>query len=373
MHASPASSGPSVRPGRVLRILRVAAPAALLAGCAVLGGKDYIAELARTARTPAEAGRPAAPPAFPFPAWSVDTGAADTQTLPLSPPESTRAMPYPMTYVRINGLRTFALIDTGSNVSLIDGRGALRTGVIPLRAEGPVVPDQPPDLLRSEGWGPGSHFKYILGAVDRLEFDTLGLRNGLIGILDQKAVLAPFGWVNATPAETLIGCDVLRSFSRVVLDIPSARMEVSLPGSAPEPPPRTGRHGRTPLVPGLDPFLPVVEVELSNGLRAPVVLDTGSDLGLCLPPTLARRAGVIHDPFRRGMVLIHTVGGEGAYWPADPLGVKLGGLDLGEVEVGVSVMRLHQREPPFGLLGLRALRPYRITLDFAEGHVELRR
>jgi hypothetical protein len=47
----------------------------------------------------------------------------------------------------------------------------------------------------------------------------------------------------------------------------------------------------------LHPILPVVQVLLDTGRTAPVVLDTGCDLGLCLPPTLARRAGIVAEPF----------------------------------------------------------------------------
>jgi hypothetical protein len=70
--------------------------------------------------------------------------------------------------------------------------------------------------------------------------------------------------------------------------------------------------------------------------------------------------------------MVRTSGGEGGYWPARAHHVNLGGLDLGTVETGVAVMRINQPEPEYGVLGLRALKRFRVTLDFPNGKVEVR-
>lgn len=357
----------------VHRALLGAAVAGLAAGCGTLFAPDYIALLAAGARTPEELGRTALPLASPLPSWTMDGTTPSHVTLALVPPESTRNAPFPMTYVRVNDARTFALFDTGSCISLMDGRSAVRAQVAALRLASLGGSNAPPALLRSESQGLSCRIPYLIAAADHLHLGDAALSTGYLGVLDQKATLAPFGWINATPSEMLIGCDILRLFSQVVVDLPRASIELFNGRPAPaEALPRGVPVGRAPLMRDLHPVLPVVQVLLDTGIQVPVVIDTGGDLGLCLPPSLARQAGVTFNPFERGIVVVRTAGGESGYWPAQPHRVELGGLSLGEIETGVSVVGLHQTESKFGVLGLRALKRFRLTFDFANGQVELR-
>lgn len=227
--------------------------------------------------------------------------------------------PVPLVRVPIGALEALAIVDTGSDVTLVDPAFARRAGLAPLRLAAPV------GLARG---GRTVHRFEEAVELERLELGALVVE-GLLAPLFDMTQLAE-GIKEVEHLDALIGMDLLQGHA-LLLDGPRAELEVvaheDLLGALGRRYARGSRFERFPL--SAQSRLPRLELELADA-TVPALIDTGASGTSLTPSVLAALGG---EPL--GEAEERSVAGlaREAYWHLDAL--SLGSLEFRDFNVGV--------------------------------------
>ena len=269
----------------------------------------------------------------------------------------------PVVSVSVNGRTALALLDSGSALSLIDWRGALRTETAVLRRPGPAGPAPRPkagELIVLPGHGLGAPFTQFLGLARDFRAGGVCVSNLPVGVLNTEAGIGRTGYVDGRRVEMLMGADVLSLFDRVTLDFPRERAWID---PAPENAPVVaGRTGVAPLL-AVTP-IPVIQAELAGYGPIPIGLDSGGGFGLWMPcrMALALKLKIPENPGALNVGL--GIGGDTLSVTIGNHVLKLDGLTMSRVPVVAGVEDRGGEEPSFALLGRAVMNDYAVTIDY---------
>lgn len=245
----------------------------------------------------------------------------------------------------VNGATVLALLDSGAQTSVIDTALARRLG-LPVAVAGPLI----------VAFG-------VSGGPQLARAATLDLRLGDLTLQGLRAALLDLGSLSRASGRDfslILGQDVLRS---VVADIdfPAERVAFHTPERYRLP---DGASVSEARMEGREMLVPVIV----EAVPLEVVLDTGASSALALSAETARAAGLLSG---------RPVGS------APSLG--LGGLSQGQVirarsftfagrafgEVPVHIYQPGAARVPSGLLGVEALRAFRVIIDLGRARLHL--
>jgi hypothetical protein len=257
--------------------------------------------------------------------------------------------------IRINGRETLALVDTGASLSMMDAWGADRVGLEPLGPPALTVPARTP----------GGSTEQMIAVARTIELGALRVEAVPMGILwggrSQDLALEVEGY----RVEAILGCDLLSRLAAVTFDFRAEAVEFS----ARTPPRRTLADGTGVLPMSLRSGLPVMQGEIRGRGALAVALDSGGDFGLWIPRSLGNE---LHFAFADSDRIVRsalTVGGPNLYRNLAPQTLGIGGMTLRELPTRLSLYTVPPGDPPYALLGTRALRDRRVTVDFAGGRI----
>ncbi len=268
----------------------------------------------------------------------------------------------PVVRVRVNDRTTYALIDTGAAGCLADWPGARRLGIVPL-----LPPGERGGLMALPGQGLGLPFRQYLGIALEVRAGDTWVRHVPVGILDADGGMVERGHYGSTRLEILLGMDFLRVFDRVSFDFPRERLVLDPPAGE-----ASARSGPTVSASLKAHGIPVIEMELEGHGGVDVGLDTGGSFALWIPGRLAAewrlpRALTARPTYAAG------VGGVAPSTATARQTLRLGDLVLRDLPAVIGPQGGGRPDLPCVLLGHRAMRDLRITLDFAGGVAHIRR
>jgi hypothetical protein len=243
------------------------------------------------------------------------------------------------TWINSSGPFTFA-IDTGAGVTIISPRVASSAGVAIQAGPGPSIAGMSGTTVsaesgRAESIALGEPQNYVPGKTDLII--SSGLPRDLDGLLDPNQAFGSVGYS---------------------LDIPQHELSFFDPREAPLNPRAQPREGAVIAWQQRDnshrPF-----VTLSTGEEA--LIDTGSSLGLVLHD---HAAGAVYSRSST----VHDVGGSVSSRRGEPRTVSIGALELRNVPT--DIISGATADAPV-ILGLNALRPFRLRFDPVHRLVEI--
>jgi len=268
----------------------------------------------------------------------------------------------PIIRVKLNGHETYAVIDTGSSISLIDCRLARRSGVQPvLKASlpGEETSSFKPFMTGSSHTA-GGEASFFITRCDTLQIGKARIENVLIGVPDDARGLGMLGWIEGYRVEALIGLDILRHFPAVTFDFPRESFQT---GPAPARLKNAGtiklrQSGALAITLGmLDNHPPVF----------PVAFDTGGDFGLWMPAAIARKLHLNSQAgaARYGASIVNASSARqiGAH------NLRIGNTRIVAIPTTVQVDDRAGPAMPYALLGLQALTSQRVTFLFPSHRV----
>jgi predicted aspartyl protease len=247
---------------------------------------------------------------------------------------------------RLAGRTVRALLDSGAQSSVVD-RGLVERLALPVMAIAPVV------VAFGVSGGP----QIGRGASLDLELGGLKVQGLRAAVLD----LAPISSAARRPFDVILGQDLLHHVM-VDLDFPNARLAFAAPEGASPP---EGARLLPVRLQGRE-LMTAVAVE---GVSIEVVLDTGASGALALSDETAEAAGLLDGrPVGRAPSL--TFGGLSFDRVVRARTVEF--ADEVYRDVAVHVFTSAQGAPrPAGLLGVEALKRFRILIDAGRGRVHL--
>lgn len=274
---------------------------------------------------------------WPAPKASFRNGAADSGWLPFVQRRDGAAT----LEVRINGLTVGALLDSGAQYSVVDRVFASQLG---LGAGAPI-----PMIAYGVGGGPQ------LGRGASLDLTAGDL--ALTGLKAAMLELGPIAGGAGLAVPLILGQDVLQQLLADI-DFPRRRLRFGpaetypLPQGALRTPSR--RQGRA--------LLAEIAVE---GAAMEVVVDTGASSALGLAAPAAEAAGLLDGrPVRSAETLVLGGTMQGRV-------VRAKSLDFAGATYRDVAVHIYEPQPipgfPRGLLGVEALRRFRVVLDHPRG------
>jgi predicted aspartyl protease len=245
----------------------------------------------------------------------------------------------------VNGAPVQVLVDSGAQTSVID-RGLAQRMQLPTAVAGPVV------LAYGVSGGP----QLGRAASIDLQLGAVSLQGLRAAVLD----LAPISGASGRDFSLILGQDVLHALV-ADFDFPASRLAFHAPETYRLP---DGAAPASARVRGREMLVPVTVETVS----LEVVLDTGASAALALSSETAEAAGLLTGR-RVGYAPSITFGGLSHDRVVRVKSFAFAGRSYGEVPV-------HIYEPsgarvPSGLLGVEALRPFRVILDTGRDRLHL--
>lgn len=263
----------------------------------------------------------------------------------------------PVVRVRLNGRTVYALVDTGSSVTLIDVAAAARYRVLRGAQGGEKGTN---DVASWTAQGVGASVEAERGVVREFRIGGIVIHDVPVGLVPRLADRAPWAGERARTAEVILGMDLLRAMQRLEWD--GVRGAIRL-GSAAQ------RRGGAPpggIVVQCETGLPVVTIRLGEHELA-AVFDTGAEFAVYVPGPLSRLVGL--PPPRGRTLLAHGLGGRVVASEAGTMMLRVGDIDFGTVSVWIGATGQGHAHWPFALLGRGAFGSRWFLLDLVKGRL----
>ncbi len=253
--------------------------------------------------------------------------------------------------VHIGERRITAVIASGLSASVTDPHTARALGIVPIGHP----------LKRFGLTGPRAEHTAYMALSRTLRLGPLHIYNVPIGILNEQAGLPALWWLNPDEADLVLGHDFLRAFALVTFDFPARRLLAA--------------HAET-YQPRLDRLVsavsmkrgfaePVIDVMIDQEGPFPALIDTSLPLGLWMPRHMA---DMLSQP-----APTPTTEGPRPYLAAGTVHLAVSGFNVTNLPFVVTAPAETGHDLPYAVLGTRAFRDHRLTLDFKTRKVYIER
>lgn len=266
----------------------------------------------------------------------------------------------------INGRKCLALVDTGSPYSIVSHRLARAADIVPILDTGSrgggssglhMIP------LR----GLGGHATQIAAVAPRIALAGEEIEDVPVMIVNIERGLGSVERIGDKRVEMILGNDFLSLFGRVVFDF--EKEVVILDNSDPD------RRASGPDSVALFRTrpIPIAIGSIADNAPVPVAIDTGSDSGLWVPAGMSRRLELLDYNIGPQQSYGRGFGGKTVYRNIAPHALGFDNITIRNIPVTVELVPQTAKGPGFVLLGQRALRRFRVTIDYRESRMMLER
>ncbi len=203
----------------------------------------------------------------------------------------------------------------------------------------------------------------ITATMPEVQIVGANLKSIPVKIVNARRGLGEVESIGAHHVDMLIGNDFLSLFRCVMFDFELNKIIFSTDPGAFE----TCNMRSVELI-ATRP-VPVVRGAITDNPSFPVAIDTGADMGLWLPHGIYERLTLLsfRDTYahRRG----RGFGGAIFYKNITPHAVTLDSLAIRNMPISVEVSKENVSSPPYALLGQRALRRYKVLIDYHNSRI----
>lgn len=261
--------------------------------------------------------------------------------------------------IEIAGDYYLAVIDTGSPFTVISHQMAVSSKSVPVLRDDAVISDGESRLEFERLRGLGGQRSVIVATMPQVGIGGKNLEHIPVKIVNARRGLGEVESIGAHHVDMLIGNDFLSRFRSVMFDFKSGKIEFFTDENVYE----TENMTCVELISTAP--VPIVRGTIADNPSFPVVIDTGSDKGLWLPRSLYEQLTLfsLSDTYirRRG----RGFGGATQFKDITPHALTIDSLVIRNLPISVEISDENSSSPPYALLGQRALRRYRVLIDYS--------
>jgi len=270
--------------------------------------------------------------------------------------------------VRINGEKALALVDTGSPFSIASYRLARAAKLVPIKSENDGD-SETGGLHLLPLAGLGGTATQIAAVAPEIRLGGEVIESIPVMILNRRAGLGSMEWIGINRVDMILGNDFLSLFRRAVFDHENDVLILSN---------RRGEDFESASEADCVALfrtkpIPIALGSVADNPPVPVAIDTGSDSGLWVPARLSRRLELLDYGLGPGQSYGRGFGGKTVYRDIAPHALSFDNLTIRNIPVTVELVPQTEKGPGFVLLGQKALRRFKVTIDYVDARLSLER